>query len=107
MPGGLLTLSADGATKGTGIVWATVPLKGLTDGQDNNGDANKRVVEGILYAYDATDFQARPNWTLKLLWDSKRIPGNTFRMSKFCPPVVANGKVYVTTYDGRVDVYGI
>ena len=27
--------------------------------------------------------------------------------SKFCPPVVADGKVFVPTYDGRVDVYGL
>ena len=45
--------------------------------------------------------------TLRLLWDSKRIPGNTFSHNKFGVPVVANGKVYVPTYDGRVDVYGL
>jgi outer membrane protein assembly factor BamB len=44
---------------------------------------------------------------LKLLWDSKQIPGNTFNHCKFCPPVVADGKIFVPTYDGRVDVYGL
>jgi outer membrane protein assembly factor BamB len=107
MPGGLLTLSANGPAPHSGVVWATVPLKGLTDGKDNNGDANQHVVEGILYAYDATDFGtcAGGSRSLKLLWDSKRT-GVTFHFDKFCPPVVANGKVYVATYDGRVDVYG-
>ena len=108
MPGGLLTLSADGANKHTGVVWATVPLKGLSSGQDNNGDANLHVVEGLLFAFDATDFGTNPGGSkfLKMLWNSHMIPGNTFHFSKFCPPVVADGKVYVTTYDGRVDVYG-
>jgi outer membrane protein assembly factor BamB len=31
--------------------------------------------------------------------------GVTFNFSKFCPPMVADGKLYVPTYDGRVDVY--
>jgi hypothetical protein len=25
--------------------------------------------------------------------------------SKFCPPVVADGRLLVATYDGRVDIY--
>jgi hypothetical protein len=99
MPGGLLTLSANGRTAHTGVVWAAAPL---------NGNANKQVVEGILRAYDATQFVSNPDGskTLRLLWDSKRLPGNTYRHCKFCPPVVWNGKVYMATYDGRVDVYG-
>jgi hypothetical protein len=98
MPGGMLTLSANGTNPHTGIVWSAGPL---------NGDANKHVVEGVLRAYDATEFGTNPDGSryLKLLWDSKRLPG-TFNHDKFCPPVVWGGKVYVTTYDGRVDVYG-
>jgi outer membrane protein assembly factor BamB len=98
MPGGILTLSADGQTPGSGIVWATAPI---------SGDANKHVVEGILRAYDAQNFITNPDGskTIKLLWDSKQIPGNTFKHDKFCPPVVADGKVFVPTYEGRVDVY--
>jgi outer membrane protein assembly factor BamB len=110
MPGGMLTLSADGTNPGTGVVWATVPLKGNRAPGPNgdNGDANAHVVEGILFAYDATSFGTNGDGSkfLKLLWNSHQIAGNTFSFSKFCPPVVANGKVYVTTYDGRVDVYG-
>ena len=71
------------------------------------------MVEGILRAYDASEFQAQPNnpnKVIRLLWDShhtKNDPANTFNYNKFCPPVIANGKVYVATYDGRVDVYGL
>jgi hypothetical protein len=39
---------------------------------------------------------------MKLLWSA-----TGFNYSKFCPPVVINGKLYVATYDGRVDVYGL
>jgi hypothetical protein len=67
-------------------------------------------VPGILRAYDATKLDPVPNTDgtprLKLLWDSTHIPGNHFSHCKFCPPVIANGKVFAPTYDGRVDVYG-
>jgi outer membrane protein assembly factor BamB len=101
MPGGLLAVSSNGSAPGTGIVWALAPV---------SGDANRHVVEGILRAYDAEKLDPVPNDDgtprLKLLWDSKHIPGNTFNHCKFCPPVIADGKVFVPTYDGRVDVYG-
>lgn len=100
MPGGFLAVTSNGSTPNTGIVWATAPV---------SNDANKHVVEGILRAYDATALDAQPNPDgtpkLKLLWDSKNIPTNTFSFSKFCPPVVADGRVLLPTYDGRVDVY--
>ena len=93
MPGGMLTLSANGQK--SGIVWGTAPL---------NGDANKHVVDGIIRAYDASDFDSGSNpgtpAKMRLLWQQAG-----FKYSKFCPPVVADGKLFVPTYDGRVDVY--
>ena len=93
MPGGQLTLSANGDRDG--IVWATVPI---------DGDANRNVVAGIVRAYDATHFDATPHPDgtprLRLLWSA-----TGFNYSKFCPPMVADGKVFVPTYDGRIDVY--
>jgi outer membrane protein assembly factor BamB len=100
MPGGFVTVSSDGSQPDTGIIWTTAPI---------SGDANRHVVEGILRAYDATALDPHNNQDgtprLKLLWDSTHIPGNTFKFSKFCPAIVADGKVIVPTYDGRVDIY--
>lgn len=102
MPGGFPVVTSNGSAPDTGIVWATAPV---------SGDANRFVVEGILRAYDATKLDPAGNADgtprLKLLWDSTHIPGNTFKFSKFCPPLVADGKVFVPTYEGRVDVYGL
>jgi outer membrane protein assembly factor BamB len=102
MPGGFPVVTSNGETPNTGIVWATAPI---------SGDANRHVVDGILRAYDATSLDPVPNSDgtprLKLLWDSTHIPGNHFKFAKFCPPVVADGKVFVPTYEGRVDVYGV
>jgi outer membrane protein assembly factor BamB len=99
MTGGMVMVSSNGKTAKTGIVWTLAPV---------DDDANQRVVEGIARAYDATELAATPidagTPRLKLLWDSKRA-GVTFNFSKFCTPMVADGKLFVTTYDGNVDVY--
>jgi hypothetical protein len=31
--------------------------------------------------------------------------GIAFGFSKFCPPIVSDGRLNVPTYDGRIDVY--
>jgi hypothetical protein len=101
MPGGMLAVSSNSKHPNTGIVWTLAPI---------DGDANHDVVEGIVRAYDATQLDPTPldpfTPRLKLLWDSQRI-GVTFHYSKFCPPVVTDGKLLVPTYDGRVDVYAL
>jgi hypothetical protein len=99
MPGGMLALSSNGVNPDTGIVWALAPI---------DGDANHDTVPGIARAYDATSLDAAPidplTPRLKLLWDSGRA-GVNFTHSKFCTPVVADGRLFVPTYDGRVDMY--
>lgn len=99
MTGGMISVSSSGANNG--IVWTLAPI---------DGNANQAVVAGIVRAYDATAFDQINNTDdtrkLKLLWDSTRA-GVTFNFSKFCPPMVADGKLYVATYSGRVDVYAL
>jgi hypothetical protein len=46
MPGGFLTISANGSQAGSGILWASLPYA---------EDANPEVVSGVLRAFDATD----------------------------------------------------
>jgi outer membrane protein assembly factor BamB len=85
MPGGMLTVSANGSQPGSGIVWAVVPL---------DGDANQqRGVKGIVLALDAHDV-SRTLWTSEQ--DAERDRLGLF--AKFDPPMVANGKVFVATY---------
>jgi len=97
MTGGMLALSSNGTNNG--IVWTLTPI-------DRN--ANKELAPGIARAYDATTFDTGKNadgtTKVKLLWDSTKA-GVNFTFSKFCPPMVADGRLYVPTYDGRVDVY--
>ncbi len=92
-PGALLALSANGSTPGSAIIWAAHQL---------TGDANQSVRPGILHAYDAQNVSRE-------LWNSQQ---NTARdavgnFAKFVPPTVANGKVYLATFSGRLDVYGL
>ncbi len=98
MPGGMLTLTANGAQKHAGIVWATIPYY----------DANTRVGPGRLIAYDATEFGSFADGSkqLRVLWDSQA-EGLPFVYNKFNPPVVANGMILVPTYDGQIHVYGL
>lgn len=92
MPGGQLCLSANGQQDG--IIWATVPL----------GDANRSVTQGYVYAYDATNLTkyADGSGAIEKIWQS---PAYTY--NKFNPPVVNDGRIYVPTYSGSVDVWGV
>jgi hypothetical protein len=93
MPGGFLSVSADAAKPGTGIVWASRPF---------TGDAIHVTVPGILEAFDAADVSVE-------LWNSRQNAqrddfGN---FAKFCPPTIAGGKVYMATFSGKLAVYGL
>ena len=98
MPGWMISLSANGETDG--IVWALAPA----------GDGNMELTPGRLLAYDAANFgvYADGSKQLVVLWDSWDWgSGCAFSHPKFNRPVAWNGKVFVPTYDGRVDVYGL
>lgn len=98
MPGWMISLSANG--ENDGIVWALAPA----------GDANMELTPGRLLAYEATNFGAYGDGSKQLvvLWDSWDWgAGCAFTHPKFNRPIAWNGKVFVPTYDGRVDVYGL
>src|SRR5215813_2474455 len=89
MPGGMMTVSANGANKDSGILWATTPRA---------GDANQMTVPGVIYAFNAG--------TLDLLWSSIGTGDDPLNFAKGSPPVVANGKVYVASISNFISVYG-
>jgi len=89
MPGGMMSISANGSHSGTGILWATLPRA---------GDANQMTVPGALYAYDAEN--------LKFLWSSTAAGDDPLNFAKGSPPIVVNGKVYVASISNFVSVYG-
>ncbi len=93
-PGGVLTLSANGETPGSGVLWATVAASG--DPESNP------PVPGILYAFDAGNVATQ-------LWNSNmNAARDSFgNLAKFVPPLVANGRVYVATWSNQVAVYGL
>jgi len=93
MPGGMLSISANGSAAGTGILWATHPVK---------CDGNHGVCPGILRAYDAQNVSRE-------IWNSDQTGGRdaTGSFAKFVAPTVANGKVYVATFSKLLNVYGL
>ncbi|HET9920326.1 MAG TPA: hypothetical protein VFQ30_10830 [Ktedonobacteraceae bacterium] len=87
MPGGALSISANGGQDGTGIVWASHPHK-----QALGSDANQHIVSGILRAFDASNLSNE-------LWNSEMNASDSIgNFAKFCPPTVANGKVYLASF---------
>jgi hypothetical protein len=75
MPGGALSISANGTQDG--IVWVSMP---------NQSDAMVGIHRGSLVALDAKD--------LHTLWMDPCI----FYFAKFNPPIVADGRVYLATF---------
>jgi hypothetical protein len=92
MPGGMLTLTANGDQDGTGIVWASHPV---------SLNANQAVVGGIVRAIDADNLSRQ-------LWNSTMSAGDDVGLlAKFTPPTVASGRVYVATFSNKICVYGL
>jgi hypothetical protein len=96
MPGGMISLSSNG--ENDGIVWASIPL----------GNANAQITPGRLLAYDAQTFgkYSDGSGALTKLWDSQQW-NIAYDHNKFNRVTVANGKVYVPTYNDRMDVYAL
>ena len=83
MPGGILALSASADDLGSAIVWASIPIK---------ENANHQNVPGVLRAFDASD-------VTKEIWNSELNAADQLGyFAKFCPPTVANGRVYMATF---------
>lgn len=93
MPGGILSVSANGTNFGSGIIWASHPF---------SGDANPQTRPGILHAYNAQNITNE-------LWNSEQLGArdSVGNFAKYCPPTVANGKVYLATFSNRLNVYGL
>jgi len=90
MPGGVMALSANGDVDGSGVLWVAMPY---------SVNANHGVVRGVLRALDASDI-SKPE-----LWDSEHTGNDRDRLgefAKFCPPTVANGKVYVSAFQREI-----
>jgi hypothetical protein len=105
MPGGFLTISANGSLPNTAILWALMPL---------DGNANSRVVHGVLRAFDPVNFVRRPDDSLKIpqLWssdhDGDQSADSLGMYPKFSTPTIANGHVIVTTFNEEVvDTNGV
>lgn len=92
-PGAMFSLSADGGTAGSGILWTTHAL---------GGSANWQTRPGVLRALDAAD-------VTRELWNSLMVPSRddlgTF--AKFAPVTVADGKVFAATFSNQLCVYGL
>jgi len=96
MPGGMLALSADGRRPGTAILWVSLPPF---------GDANHGSVEGLLTAYDATQFDNQGRFVQ--LWHSHQNPQDDPGIfAKFCCPTIADGKVFLGTFSNKLRIYG-
>lgn len=98
--GGVLALSANGSTPGSGIVWASIPV---------SGDANSGIHPGMLRAFDADNLNTE-------LWNSNQDQSgrdSAGNWPKFSPPTVVNGRVYLGSFPGdgvsntHVNVYGL
>jgi hypothetical protein len=93
--GANLMISANGNDSSTGIVWAYVPALNTLELQP-----------GYLHAYSASDFSGG---MFQELWNNNipDSPDQGCEFAKFTQPVVANGKVFLPTFCGKVIVYGL
>jgi len=91
-PGATPSISANGTTAGTAIVWA---IDSTQYGSPGPGPG-----PAVLHAYDATNVSTE-------LWNSSQAAGDTAGNAvKFSVATITNGKVYIGA-SSEVDVYGL
>ncbi len=91
-PGMPISVSANGSTAGTGVVWSTMfSSSGRAVGQ-----------AGVLHAFNGENLKEEL-WNTSI--NSNR--DNVGSPSKFVIPVVANGRLYMATSSNVVQVYGL
>lgn len=85
-----MTLSANGAQDGTGILW------------EITGNYNDTATNATLHAYDANNLSSE-------LWNSdmNSTHDSMGPVVKFVGPTVANGRVYAPSLDNSVIIYGL
>ena len=86
------SVSANGSDAGSGIVWAVTTQSTRSGG----------LAPGTLRAFRASDVSQEIYNT-----DTNNARDTLGAFTKFAPPVVANGKVYVPTQTKAVSVYGL
>lgn len=91
-PGAMLSITANGATAGTGILWAMCPT----------ANANQQVVPGYFRAFNAEN-PGQELWNSQM--NSARDDFGNY--AKFNPPTVVKGKVYLPTFSKQVAIYGL
>jgi hypothetical protein len=95
-PAAILSLSANGNKEGTGVLWAA-----HADRKSQPADPFYTLEPGVLRAYDAENLSRE-------LWNSNMCAADLLgNFAKFTPPTVANGKVYMATFSGKLVVYGL
>ena len=88
-----ISVSSSGSLTGTGIVWTSQAPSGVATGPS---------LPGVVSAFDATDLT-------KQLWNSTQnlARDDVGNYAKFNPPTIATGKVYVASFSGQLQVYGL
>jgi hypothetical protein len=95
--GGFLSVSSNASAAGSAILWVSHAIAPC----DANQAPPTALCQGILRALDATD-------VTKELWNSANNLADTIGLyAKFVCPTVANGKVYMCTFSGKLLVYGL
>ncbi|HEY7579705.1 MAG TPA: hypothetical protein VH855_19105 [Acetobacteraceae bacterium] len=88
MPGGALSLSADGGK--SGVLWVSVLKQDSVDALNTSGQ-----FLGRLIAFDAL--------SLNRVWEAReQLP-----FAKYIPPTIGGGKVFRSTYSNEIYVYGL
>lgn len=93
-PGGALSVSSDGEVPGTAVLWAV-------RGKRTSPGLAASTGAGVLVAFDANDITNQ-------LWSSDDSPSDVLgNATKFNPPTIANGRVFVGTSSSQLVVYGL